>query len=158
MVIIDDIDLEPVLREVRKELDPLYVKHELLHEMVREFYAKKDYDSETVIYLLRKIDQLNRRLEVLQKVRDNLANLEQGVPFNVNRRVGRYMARFGLSEEQAQLFIDVYKKHKNSMDTEDQNTYSLATLRKVEWVEEESCLHVHFEDAWWHYSVDGSWY
>lgn len=158
MLDFETLDLKEVLESVREELNPLYVKHEHLHEMVREFYDKKDFESETVRYLQGKLDDLNARLDTLRKVRDYLSNLVQDVPFYVNRRVGRYMARFGLTEEQARLLVDVYKKHRKSMGTEEKNKYLLAAVYNVAWIEEENCLHLHFEDNWWHYCPDGTWY
>lgn len=158
MIEIDGFDFEPVLKEVREELNPLYVKHEVLHQMIREFYAEKDFESETVRYLDKKLVELNARMDTLQTVRDYLENLGRGVPFYVNRRVGRYMARFGLTEEQAQLLVDVYRKHWKTMGEDDKSKYLLAAVYKVDWVEEEKCLLVHFRDTCWHYSVDGSWY
>ncbi|MDQ0412680.1 hypothetical protein [Mesobacillus stamsii] len=154
---INDIDFEPVLKEVREIMDPLYVKHECLHEMLQEFYGKKDFESDTVNYLLRKIDELNGRMDILRDVRDYLTNMVAGVPFYVDTRVGMYMARFGLTEEQAQLLVDVYKEHRRSMGSEDRKKYLLAAAHKVRWVQEENCLHVHFGDTWWHYSADGWW-
>ncbi|MCM3573330.1 hypothetical protein M3172_08990 [Mesobacillus subterraneus] len=158
MVKVDELDINPALEKVREELDPLYVKHEYLHEMIREFYANKDFESETVRYLDKKLDELNARMDTLRKVRDYLENLVRGIPFYVNRRVGRYMARFGLAEKQAQLLVDVYKEHWKTICEEDKSKYLLGGVHKVDWVEEEKCLHVHFGDTWWRYSVDGSWY
>lgn len=157
MIIIDDIDFEPVLKEVREKLDPLYVKHECLHEMLNEFYDKKDFDSDTVIYLLRKIDELNGRMETLRKVRDYLANMADDVPFQVNRRVGRYMVQFGLTQEQAQLLLDTYKEHRKAMSPVEKEKCVLVAAEQVEWLEEDKCLLVQFEDTYWHYGQDGSW-
>lgn len=154
----EELELIEVIEEVREELNPLYIKHSYLHEMIREFYAKKDLDSETVKYLDKKLDELNARMKILQNVRDYLENLENGVPFNLNKRVGMYMARFGLTREQSQLLVDVYKDHRKSMGSEYQKKYLLVAARKVEWVEEEKCLHVHFDDTWWHYGQDGAWW
>ncbi|WP_226677267.1 hypothetical protein [Mesobacillus jeotgali] len=158
MVNFEQLEIEAPLKEVREKLDPLYVKHECLHEMLQELYGKKDFDSETVIYLLRKIDELNKRMDILRDIRNYLTNMVDGVPFYVNTRVGMYMARFGLAEEQAQLLVGVYKEHRKSMGLEDRKKFLLAAARKVEWVEEENCLHVHFKDTWWHYGQDGSWW
>lgn len=158
MIRIEELDIRSALEEVRGTIGPLLVKHEHLHEMLREFYDKKDFDSETVIYLLRKINELNKRLDTLDKVRDYLINMYDGIPFQVNMRVGRYMKRFGLTEDQAQLLMDVHNDHWQSMGSEDREKYLLAAARNVEWIEEEKCLHVHFEDAWWLYLSNGSWY
>lgn len=158
MVNFEQLEIEAPLKEVREKLEPLYVKHECLHEMLNEFYDKKDFDSDTVIYLLRKIDELNGRMDILRNVRDYLANMVEGVPFQVNRRVGSYMALFGLTEAQAKLLVDTYREHRKSMGAEERKKYLLVAAHKVEWVEEEKCLHVHFGDTWWHYGQDGSWW
>lgn len=158
MIEFEELDLKKASEEVREELDPLYNKHAYLHEMIREFYAKNDLESETVKYLDKKLDELNARLDTLHTVQKYLANLAVGAPFYVNRRVGLYMARFELSEDKAQLLVDVYREHKKSMGTKDQNKYKLAAVRKVEWDEEENCLHVHFKDTWFHYCSDRTWY
>ncbi|MCM3663479.1 hypothetical protein M3204_03635 [Mesobacillus subterraneus] len=160
MIDFEDLDLKDVLESVREELNLLYTKHEWLHGMMREFYDSKDFESETAIYLRRKIVDLNVRIDALRPVRDYLANMIEGIPFQVNRRVGRYMVHFGLTEEQAKLLVDTYREHRKSMSPEDKNNrkYLLAAATNVEWVEEEKCLHVHFVDEWWHYSTDGAWY
>ena len=68
------------------------------------------------------------------------------------------MNRFDLTAAHAELLLDVHKTRRECTGIEDQNKYSLACIRKVEWVDEENCLHVHFEDNWWHYGQDGSWW
>lgn len=161
MVDFESLDFKTALEDVREKLDPLYVKHEYLHEMLREFYDQKNFGSDTGKYLRKKIDELNARMEILQKVRDYLGNLVDGVPFQTGREVGRRMAQFGLTEEHAELLVNTYKEHRKSMDPEDRQKgkFLLVMAEKAEWNEEENCLHVHFdEDTCFHYCPDGTWY
>jgi hypothetical protein len=154
----EEINFADELEKVTEEIDPLYVKHALLHEMIREFFDKGDFESETVTYLMQKKDSINNRLDTLIPVRDYLRNLEQGVPFYVKTRVGRYMARYGLSEEQAKLFLAVHKQHIAAMGTENQKKYSLSAVQNIKWDEEEQTVNVYYDDTWWHYDRRGCWY
>jgi hypothetical protein len=154
----ESLDLNDAIEGVIEELNPFYAKHEYLHEMLRDFYDSKNFESETARYLRGKIEDLNERIEILRKVRDYLSNMVDGVPFQVNRRVGRYMARFSLTEDQGKLLVETYREHRKSMKTEEQRKYLLTAVTNVEWVEEDNCLHIHFEDEWWHYSTSGTWY
>lgn len=158
MIEFEGLELIEAIEEVREELNPLYIKHAYLHEMIREFYNGKDIESETAMYLTRKINDLNVRIETLQKVRDYLTNLERGVPFHVNRQVGRYMARYGLTEDQTKLLLDVYETHKKSTGAEKGNKYLWEDVQEVAWDEVDNCLCVHFGDTKWRYGQDGSWW
>lgn len=160
MVDFESLDFKTSLEDVREKLNPLYVKHECLHEMLNELYDKKDFGSDTVKYLHKQIDELNARMEILQKIRDYLGNLVDGVPFQTKRRLARYMAQFGLSEEHAALLVNTYKEHRKSMSPEDRQKgkFLLVMAEKAEWNEEENCLHVQFEDTCLHYCPDRTWY
>lgn len=161
MVDFESLDFKTALEGVREKLNPLYVKHEYLYEMLRELYDQKDFGSDTVKYLRKKIEVLDAHMEILRKVRGYLANLVDGVPFQIDREVGRRMARFGLTEEHAELLVNTYKEHRKSMDPEDRQKgkFLLVMAKKAEWNEEENCLHVHFdEDTCFHYFSDGTWY
>lgn len=158
MINFDELDFESELEKVREELNPLYAKHELLHELIQECYSKGDFESETVKFLSGKVEDINARLDILRDIRDHLANLAGGAPFNVKRRVGIYMVRYGLTEEQAELFLSVHKQHMAAMGTENQNKYSLSAVRNVKWDEEEQTVNVYYDDNWWHYDHHCCWY
>ncbi|PDY82777.1 hypothetical protein [Bacillus cereus] len=65
---------------------------------------------------------------------------------------------FDLTKEQYDLFIKVHNKHMNAFGLANQKKYALENVRKVVWDESEDCLTVHYDDEWWHYTKDLTWY
>jgi hypothetical protein len=133
-------------------------KSQFLHEMIMEFYGKKDFESETVKFLLSKSEVTRKQSDKFYDIQKYLNNLKDGMPFNVSRRIGRYMVKFGLTPEQAEMFLNIHKSHMAAMGSENQKKYGLAYVENVVWDQEEQCLKVYYEDIWWHYDRQGSWY
>jgi hypothetical protein len=154
----EELGLEDELEKVREEALSYSAKHELLHEMIREFYGKGDFESDTVEYLRQKIAAVTARTNTLHDVRKYLRNLKNGVPLHVRPTVGRFMTRFGLTEEQSKLFLDIHKSHMAAMGSDNQAKYSLAAVRNVVWDREDDCIKVYYDDIWWHYDRRGQWY
>lgn len=64
-----------------------------------------------------------------------------------------------LTDNEYALFLQVYARHNSAMGLEKRKDYTLSDIVKVEWNEEEDCLHVYYKDGeWWHYCKDGTWY
>lgn len=154
----DGLGLELELEKVRAEYMALSAKSQLLHEMIMERYAIKDFDSETVQYLRNKEKNLRAHSDVLHDVTNYLRSLVRGYPFNVRLSVGRYMKKFGLTVEQSELFLNTHRKHMNAMGLEDKNRYSLSQVRNVVWDAAEQCIKVYYLDVWWHYTQKHEWY
>lgn len=133
-------------------------KGELLNEMITERYAMKDFESETVKFLNRKLDVIREQRDKFYDVQKYLGNMKDDFPFNIRKSVYRQMNIHGLTREQAELFLSVHRSHKAAMGTENQRKYHLANVRKVEWNDKENCLHVHYDDIWWHYDSHGQWW
>ena len=65
---------------------------------------------------------------------------------------------FGLEEQHYKLFIRVHKKHIAAMGTDNQLKYALCNVKSVNWDQEENCIKVYYDDAWWHYDDRGVWW
>jgi hypothetical protein len=151
-------DFQNGYERAREEWIAYSTKTQLLSEMIMERYQLKDFDSETLQFLDQKMVQIRTKADTLYDVQKYLNNLKDGIPFNVSRRAGRYMVKFGLTQEQAEMFLNIHKSHMAAMGSEDQKKYSFAYVQKVIWDEEEDCLKVYYEDIWWHYDRRGQWY
>lgn len=66
--------------------------------------------------------------------------------------------KFGLTHEQAKLFVSVHKQHMKAMGTENQRKYALANISKVIWDPKDKCIKVYYPDVWWHYDNRGGWW
>jgi hypothetical protein len=144
--------------KVREEWFVYCAKSDLLHEMQMELRSKKDYDSETWKFVDNKLDIIREQREKFYTIQKYLLNLTKGFPFHVSYRVGRYMIKFGLTEEQSELFLSVHKSHLAAMGIESQMKYKLPYVQKVVWDQEKDCLKVYYDDVWWHYLKEGTWY
>jgi hypothetical protein len=76
-----------------------------------------------------------------------------------------YQCPFGFNEPQFYNFIRIHNKHLRQWGQEDLvEQYLYTNIKKLEWVEEEQCFHVHFfatkehKEIWYHYCLDGTWY
>jgi hypothetical protein len=69
-----------------------------------------------------------------------------------------YKAKFQLSPENYDWFIQIHRKHMKTWGTENQKKYSLPNVRDVIYDKEEDCLKVYYDDVWWHYDHRGCWY
>ncbi|MCC2380945.1 hypothetical protein LKM00_26470 [Bacillus wiedmannii] len=65
---------------------------------------------------------------------------------------------FDLTKEHYDLFIQVHNKHMSVFGTNNKQKYALEHVKNVVWDENEDCLKVHYDDVWWHYSKDLTWY
>jgi hypothetical protein len=156
----DELQLEFVL-DYEKANEKYYAysaKSELLHEMIIDCYKKKDFDSEIVKLLDSKITEVKKQRDKFYDVSRYLQNLKNGYPFHVRSSVGRYMVKFGLTQEQAEMFLSIRKKHKAAMGSENQKKYSLAHVQNVIWDATDDCLKVYYDDIWWHYDRNGCWW
>jgi hypothetical protein len=151
-------DFQMDYEKVREEWIAYSAKSQLLHEMIRERYQLKDFDSETLQILDQKIVQIRTQADKLYDVQKYLNNLSKGYPFNVSSRVGRLMVKFGLTQEQAEMFLNIHKSHLAAMGSENQKKYGLAYVQNVIWDATDDCLKVYYDDIWWHYDRRGHWY
>jgi hypothetical protein len=136
-------------------------KSEVLHEMLMERYKNKDFDSETVIFIEKKREEIRLLRDKFYVIQNYLNNLKNGYPFHVSRTVGRCMVKFGLTEGQADLFTAVHRNHLAAFEkfSDQWKKRIFGHIEKVVWYPEEDCFHVHYDDGeWWHYCRDGSWY
>jgi hypothetical protein len=136
-------------------------KSDILHEMLMERYKNNDIESETVMFIEKKRDEIRMLREKFYDIQKYLDNLQNGYNFNVSRTVGRCMVKFGLTTEQAELFAAVHRNHLAAFEkwSDQWKKRIIGKIEKVEWVPEEDCFHVHYDDGeWWHYCRDGSWY
>lgn len=65
---------------------------------------------------------------------------------------------FDLTIEQYDLFIKVHQRHMAAFGTDDKRKYALENVERVIWDRDEDCLTVFYEDEWWHYDKDLTWY
>jgi hypothetical protein len=151
-------DFQNDYEKVREDFHAYSAKSQLLHEMIMERYQIKDFESEVVKVLEKKRGEINALSDKFYDVQKYLNNLRKGYPFNVSRRVGRCMVEFGLTQEQAELFLNIHKCHMAAMGSENQTKYSLAYVRNVIWDAEDDCLKVYYDDIWWHYDRRGCWW
>jgi hypothetical protein len=151
-------DFQVDYEKVREDFHAYSAKSQLLHEMILERYQVKDFESEIVKVLEKKRVEIRDQADKLYDVSKYLNNLTKGYPFNVGPRVGRFMVRFNLTQEQAEMFINIHKSHMSAMGSEDQKKYSFAYVENVIWDETEDCLKVYYDDIWWHYDRSGQWY
>lgn len=151
-------DFEALYERVRGQWIDCTAKVQLLQEMVLERYQIKDYESEVVKVLEDKRKQIHAQEDKLYDVQKYLNNLRRGYPFNVSLRVGRYMVKFGLTQEQTEMFLDIHKNHMAAMGADNQKKYSLLHLQNIIWDQEKDCLKVYYEDIWWHYDRKGQWW
>jgi DNA-directed RNA polymerase subunit L len=154
----DELVSEGLHEKVREEYLEYHIKHGFIHEIIREFIKKGDMESDAYKLLDKKKEFISNRVEILSDIQRYLWNIKDGMPFNIKRSVGRYMIKFGLTAEQAEMFLAIHKKHMEAMGTENQKKYARPNVQNVVWNEEENCLHVHYEDIWWHYDKRGCWY
>lgn len=63
-----------------------------------------------------------------------------------------------LNDEEYELLLKVYANHNRSVGLREREKYSLSHIVKVERNIEENCLNVYYEDEWWHYCKNGTWY
>ncbi|MEI7026178.1 hypothetical protein [Paenibacillus sp. y28] len=65
-----------------------------------------------------------------------------------------------LSQAQQEQFEQIYTRHMQSFGTQKQQAYATQRMRRVQWVANERCFKVYFDNGdWWHYDpLDGSWY
>jgi hypothetical protein len=70
----------------------------------------------------------------------------------------RISNKFNLSIKQTDLLLQTHTSHMEAMGSQGKEKYSLRNIRKVLWDEKELCLKVYFDDVWWHYCKDGTWY
>lgn len=63
-----------------------------------------------------------------------------------------------LTKNQKELLERVYKKHLRQMWEEDRGLYAIEKIKKVEWDNEENTVNIFFEDTWWHYNQNDTWY
>jgi len=142
----------------REEWNAYSAKSELLNDMLMELYSKKDFESETVKFIDHKRDIVREKRDKFYDIQKYLGNLKDGYPFNVNRLVGRYMTKFGLTAEQSEMFLNIHKNHMAAMGTENQKKYARTKVKNVVWDYKDDCLKVYYEDIWWHYTKKGEWY
>lgn len=55
-----------------------------------------------------------------------------------------------------EIFTKTHEKHMQAMGTEMRARHS--KIDRVQWVPEESCVHVYFEHDWYHYDANHTWY
>jgi hypothetical protein len=151
-------DFQNDYEKAREDFHAHSAKSQLLHEMIMERYQVKDFESEVVKVLEKKRVEIRDQADKLYDVQKYLNNLTKGYPFNVPPRVGRHMVKFGLTQEQAEMFLNIHKSHMAAMGSENQKKYGLAYVENVIWDAEEDCLKVYYEDIWWHYDRRGQWY
>jgi hypothetical protein len=84
---IDKINFEDVYEKTCEEFNAFCAKRDILHEMILEFYTKKDFYSETVKYLEQKSESLMDRCDTLYVILQYLRNLKYGRAFNVGPKV-----------------------------------------------------------------------
>lgn len=154
----DDLVTEYDYEQTREEWVSLCAKGQLLSEMISELYAKKDFESDTFNFLDKKRDVIREQRYKFYDIQEYLYRLKEGLPFHVSTRVGRQMVKHGLTKNQGELFLSVHKSHRAAMGSENQRKYALHNVRNVVWNIEEDCLHVHFDDVWWHYDKRGCWW
>lgn len=65
---------------------------------------------------------------------------------------------FDLMKEQFDLFMKVHNKHMEAFGSENKKKYAMENVKRVVWDQEEDCLKVYYEDEWWHYTKDLTWY
>lgn len=65
---------------------------------------------------------------------------------------------YGLTKEQAEMFLNTHEKHMKAFGTENQKKYALENVRSVKWDEESKTVNVYYDDIWWHYTKNGEWY
>lgn len=65
---------------------------------------------------------------------------------------------FGLTFEQYALFLTVHVQHLSAMGLENQKKYCLSKIKNIEWDSNDNCIKVYYEDNWWHYTKDETWY
>jgi hypothetical protein len=152
------IDFQNDYEEVREKFDAYCAKAQLLHEMIMDRYQIKDFESEVVKVLEKKRAEIKELTDKFYDVQKYLNNLRKGYPFNVCRRVGRHMVKFGLTQEQAEMFLNIHKSHMAAMGAENQKKYALYNVQNVIWDSAKDCLKVYYEDIWWHYDRRGCWY
>lgn len=68
------------------------------------------------------------------------------------------MTKFNLTEEQSELFLEIQRKHLNGMGEEMRRKYTLYRIKDLVWDQEEDCLKVYYDDVWWHYGKDLTWW
>jgi hypothetical protein len=151
-------DIQMAYEKAREEWIAYSAKGQLLHEMIMERYQIKDFESDVLNFLDQKQMEISAKRDKLYDVQKYLNNLGKGYPFNVGPRVGRCMVKFGLTQEQAEIFINIHKSHMAAMGSEDQKKYSFAHIQNVIWDAEDDCLKVYYDDIWWHYDRRGNWY
>jgi hypothetical protein len=154
--LVPDFQLE--YERVREQWFVLSAQTDLLNEMIIDCYDNNNFDSETVMFIERKREIKRQQREKFYDVQKYLGSLKDGIPFNVKRTVWRTMNRFGLTSEQAGMFLSIHRSHMKAMGEENQKKYALPNVRKVVWDEKDDCLKVYYEDTWWHYDRRGTWY
>lgn len=154
----EELGLEYEYEKVYEEYNVFHIKHGFIHELLREVIKKGDMESDAYKFLDKKKDLISERVDTLSAIQRYLWNIKDGIPFNISRSVYRQMEKHGLTKEQAELFLSVHRSHKKAMGTENQQKYALHYVRKVTWNEKENCLHVHYDDIWWHYDRRGQWW
>lgn len=63
-----------------------------------------------------------------------------------------------LTKEQQVLLERVYQRHMAAMGTDTKKQYVIENIKEVEWDQKEKTVNIHFEDIWWHYSGDDTWF
>lgn len=159
----EDLSFEFLMEyeKTREEWFANSAKGQLLNEMITERYMDKEFESETLKFLENKYEIIRYHRDRFYDIQKYLGNLKDGFPFNVRRSVGRYMVKFELTADQAEMFVNTHRKHLSMFERESEawKMRTIGHVVKVLWNDEDDCLYVHFDDGeWWHYCRDLTWY
>lgn len=154
----EELGLEDEYERVNSEYHKYAAKRDLLNEMISERFKMKDFNSETVQFLEAKENVIREKTNIFCDVSNYLSSLKRGYPFHVSLRIGRLMTKFNLTREQSELFLEIHMKHLSAMGEEMRKKYTFYRIKNIVWDLEEDCLKVHYDDIWWHYEKDHTWW
>ncbi|WP_404456914.1 hypothetical protein LG329_19340 (plasmid) [Virgibacillus necropolis] len=88
-----------------------------------------------------------------------LTKEQQGLMNNLSKsEVSHVKGYFSLTEAQSKLFSTTYKKHLSAMGTKMRQRFMPEYLKEVKYDDRENTVNVYFENDWWHYTKDHTWY
>ncbi len=90
---------------------------------------------------------------------DQLLKEQREVMNRLNKSdISHVKGYFSLTEIQRKLFLETYKKHLSAMGTVARQKYMPQHLKEVKYDNEDNTVNVYFENDWYHYATDHTWY
>jgi hypothetical protein len=63
-----------------------------------------------------------------------------------------------LTREQQEQLKRIYARHMLAMGKEARKDYTVDQIIQVAWDKRDKTVNIYFENIWWHYAADGTWY